>query len=340
MLAGKLIACQYRPMNHPLRLAVFVLSVLLATNSFAAEKKASKQQQRRTNADDMWVTKVDPASLPPGVTHHTYFSQSMKHDVGYCIYLPPGYSNDQTKRYPVIYHLHGATGNETRALYSAQVLNEGILAGRWPEMIMVFPNGGRVTMYQDSADGRFMAETTFIKELIPHIDQTYRTIGKREGRCIEGFSMGGRGSTHLAMKFPELFCSFFNQSGNVFHTAVITDKEKEKPEQYPLGFLGSDPEKLKANDPYISLTNNIAKIKGKMRIQIACGTKDGEHLPSVREYHETLVKLGVDHTYFEIEGLAHNQHQMIDTYKPIWFDYHVESLRRNGTLPRPPKTNQ
>jgi enterochelin esterase-like enzyme len=45
-------------------------------------------------------------------------------------------------------------------------------------------------MYQDSANGRFMAETTVVKELIPHIDASYRTIANRNARCIEGFSMG------------------------------------------------------------------------------------------------------------------------------------------------------
>ncbi len=46
-----------------------------------------------------------------------------------------------------------------------------------------------------------------MKEVIPHIDKTYRTIGKREGRAIEGFSQGGRGTTRIMFKYPELFCS-------------------------------------------------------------------------------------------------------------------------------------
>src|SRR5207247_7747434 len=104
---------------------------------------------------------------------------------------------------------HGANGNETRSVYSATVMHEGIVAGKLPEVIMVFPNGGRGTMYQDSGDGRFMAETMMIKELIPHIDATYRTIADRTARCIEGFSMGGRGSTNLAMKYQALFGYMF-----------------------------------------------------------------------------------------------------------------------------------
>lgn len=292
----------------------------------AADKAPAVPEARRTNTDDMWVTKVEPGALPAGVTHRTYRSAVMKRDVGYCIYLPPGYARDTARRYPVIYNLHGASGNETRNVANAQVLHEGIAAGRWPEMIMVFPNGGRATMYQDSADGRFPAETTVIKELLPHIDATYRTIAARHGRCIEGFSMGGRGSTHLALKYPDLFCSLFNQAGNVYPTAQMGGAEFAS--KWPVSYLGSDPAKLRDNDSFLLLEKNLDRIKGRLRIQVACGTKDDSHLPTVRDFHHALLKHGVDHTYLEIEGLAHNQKQMIATYQPIWFDYHVESLRR------------
>ncbi len=176
----------------------------------------------------------------------------MQRDVDYCLYLPPSYATEKARLYPVVYHLHGAGGNETRSIFSATVLHEGILAGRLPEMIMVFPNGGRSTMYQDSGDGRFMAETTFIRELMPHIDATYRTIADRKARCIEGSSMGGRGSTHLAMKYPELFGSLFNQSGNVYHVSDVS--------KAPNPYLGDDPARLKANDPYLNLQKNLTAI--------------------------------------------------------------------------------
>ena len=299
--------------------------VLVAILGLRPAQLPAQQPKQPANSDEMWVAAV-PASLPAGLTHHTYASAAMKRAVGYCIYLPPTYATDSQQRFPVIYHLHGAGGNETRSVYSAEVLHQGILAKRWPEMMMVFPNGGRATMYQDSADSRFLAETTFVRELIPHIDQTYRTIAARHGRCIEGFSMGGRGSTHLALKYPELFCSLFNQAGNVYHTAEMA--ATVKPTEWPLNYLGSDPERLRANDPYISLEKNLSRIKDKLRIQIACGSADDGHIVTVREFHQALLKAGVDHTYLEIEGLAHQQRKMIDLYAPVWFDYHVESLRR------------
>ncbi len=305
-------------------LILFALFASLAMPAANAQKR--RPRSRPGNTDDMWVAKVSVDSLPTGVTHHTYRSEAMQQDVGFCIYLPPHYAKNTKLRYPVIYNLHGAGGNEARTVYNAEVLHEGIVAGRWPEMIMVFPNGGRATMYQDSADGRFLAETTFIKELIPHIDANYRTIAARHGRCIEGFSMGGRGSTHLALKHPELFCSLFNQAGNVYPAAQMGGPEFEG--KWPLTYLGADPAKLRDNDSFLLLEKNLAKIKGKLRIQVACGTRDDGHLPTVRDFHQALLKHGVDHTYFEFEGLGHNQKQMIEILKPVWFDYHVESLRR------------
>ncbi len=292
----------------------------------AEAKKQAKSNQ--ANTDDMWVAKPLPASFPTNVTHHTYRSAAMKRDVGYCLYLPPGYAKDTARRYPVLYNLHGAGGNETRTVHNAEVLHAGILAGRWPEIVMVFPNGGRSTMYQDSADGRFPAETTFVKELMPHIDATYRTIADRKGRCIEGFSMGGRGSTHLAMRHPQLFCSLFNQSGNVYRTSEMA--KTVAPNAWPGNYLGTNAAHLLANDPFANLTKNLAAIKTSLRIQVACGTADDGHLPTVREYHAALTKAGVEHTYWEVEGLDHNQRKMIEGRRDTWFNFHVESLRRAG----------
>jgi enterochelin esterase-like enzyme len=272
-----------------------------------------------------WVNAPKPGTvLPAGVTHQTYRSASMQCDVGYLVYLPPDYNSAPARRYPVIYNLHGAGGNEWHGFEEARPLGKGIREGKWPAMIMVFPNGGKTTFYKDSADGKSMAETTFIRELIPHIDGTYRTIAERKGRAIEGFSMGGRGSTRLAMKYPELFISLFNQAGNVMHTSTdpLTD------------YLGPDRAHYFDNDSYLLLKKNLQNIKDKLRIQVWCGTRDDTHITTVRQYHQALLDSGVDHTYMEIEDLAHVRTEMIRRYEAIWFDYHVESFRRAGALPR------
>jgi endo-1,4-beta-xylanase len=294
-----------------------ILPAILA-GSVAAQDSAADAARAKTNQSTVWVNQPKAGQLPAGVTHHTYFSDSMKHDVGYCIYLPPDYSRAAAARYPVIYNLHGAGGNELHGFEEAQILDRGIRSGKFPPMILVMPNGGKATLYKDSQDGKFMGETTIVKELIPHIDKTYRTIAARHGRCIEGFSMGGRGSTRLAMKYPDMFCSLFNQSGNVVHVA----------DSYPNGYLGPDKSRYIDNDAYLLLKKNLDRIKGRLRIQMWCGTQDPGHLPTVREFHQALLAAGVDHTYMEIEGLAHKRTEMVARYQGIWFEYHIESLRR------------
>ena len=300
--------------------SVLVLILLVTCASTLAQNK-SKASKDQSNDDSMWVT-VNVSALPEGVMHRTFRSESMKREIGYSIFLPPDYERHSDRRYPVIYHLHGATGNETRSVFSAEVLRAGIVEGRWPEMIIVFPNGGRSTMYQDSANGQFMAETMIIKELIPHIDNTFRTIADRKARCIEGFSMGGRGSTHLAMKYPNMFCSLFNQSGNVFHVSEAS--------QLPNAYLGDDTARLQAADPYVNLSKNLDDIRANLRIRLGCGTADPDHLTTVREFHQALLSSRVEHEYFEIEGLDHSQKKMIQGMQNDWFNFHIDSLKLNG----------
>ena len=273
----------------------------------------------------VWINPPDAGVLPRGVTHRTFHSPAHGTDVGYCIYLPPGYETRHGTRYPVIYNLHGAGDNELHAFDDVRTLDAGIRGGRWPPIVMVLPNGGKRTFFKDSHDGRFRSETLIIRELIPYIDANYRTIAAREGRCIEGHSMGGRGATRLAMKYPGLFCSLFNLAGNVPRTAALFDPWRR--DSYPNNYLGPDRQAYVDNDAYELLRKNLAEIRGKLRIQLWCGTQDRDHLPTVRAFHEALLAADVDHTYLEIEGLGHRKRPIIDRYADIWFDHHVESLR-------------
>jgi endo-1,4-beta-xylanase len=112
------------------------------------------------------------------------------------------------KRYPVVYWFHGAYGRPYSATPVVSRLDAAIRAGTAPEMIVVScidPTG--LSMWTNSKDGRLPMETVIIEELIPHVDATYRTIAKRNGRGIEGFSMGGYGSAYLGIKYHNLFSS-------------------------------------------------------------------------------------------------------------------------------------
>ncbi len=268
--------------------------------------------------------------LPEGVSHLSFRSELVGRDIGYCIYLPTAYQTNSDQRFPVIYNLHGNGGNEFTGLAAATLMHQQIEAGKIPPMIMVMFNGGKSTFYKNSADGKFPIESIFISEFIPFIDQTYRTISDGKGRCIEGFSMGGRGATRLAIKYPKMFCSLFCQAGNV--PRLIDFYDDSPPEQRPLLLLGADRSAWEADDVYVNSEKNAAQIKKSLRIRVACGTKDDGHLPTIRDFHQHLIALGIDHTYIELEGLGHRRTEMMKQLEPIWFDYHVESLRRSGAI--------
>ena len=135
------------------------------------------------------------------------------------VYLPPGYETSG-RRYPVYYFLtafgisYSVEGWHDRFRNFLRPHLDGLLEdGRTREMITVFidgfnPFGG--SMYASSpATGDW--ESFVVRELVEHIDATYRTISHRDSRGIDGISMGGFGSLRLALKYPEVFSAVVAQ---------------------------------------------------------------------------------------------------------------------------------
>src|SRR5579872_4196780 len=126
--------------------------------------------------------------------------------VGYCIDLPADYATSTSKRYPVLYFLHGLFENEHHWVERGgkDIFDQLSASGEIGPFLVVMPNGGE-TFYINSEDGQDRYEDFFIQELIPYIDQHYRTIASRASRGISGVSMGGYGALHLAMRHPDVF---------------------------------------------------------------------------------------------------------------------------------------
>jgi len=169
-----------------------------------------------------------PEDASDRLEHGTYYSELMALDVGYVVYLPTEYRalEKANQSYAVVYFLSGGrVGSEVKSVALAESFDEWIRAGAVRPRIVVFVNGGREG-YFDHGDSK--AESTMIRELIPHIDRTYRTIGDRMGRAIEGFSMGGRGTARIMFKYPELFCSAAPMSGgHQKEKAMFEDEGRE-----------------------------------------------------------------------------------------------------------------
>ncbi|MCI0540314.1 MAG: hypothetical protein L0Z50_34355 [Verrucomicrobiales bacterium] len=147
-----------------------------------------------------WVT---PAVRAPRVEFRTFESAAAKTKVSYHLYTPAIYDTKQEQRFPVLYWLHGTGGGAAGVRPLASHFDSAIGAGKIPPMIVVFANGLASSMWCDSKDGNVPMETVVVQELVPHMDATFRTIARREGRLIEGFSMGGYGAARLGFKYPE-----------------------------------------------------------------------------------------------------------------------------------------
>jgi enterochelin esterase-like enzyme len=132
------------------------------------------------------------------------------------VFLPPSYSKDNHRRYPVVYALHGySIGAEqwTHEIHVPQTI-EGAFAQGANEMIVVLPDSKTVhngSMYSSSVTtGDF--ERFIANDVVTNVDAHYRTIPSRESRGLVGHSMGGYGASRIGMKHPDIFGSLYIMS--------------------------------------------------------------------------------------------------------------------------------
>jgi pimeloyl-ACP methyl ester carboxylesterase len=122
------------------------------------------------------------------------------------VYLPPGYE-ESNLNYPVIYFLHGFTGDNTILSYMSDILDYAIAVKRIRPFIMVVPDqkttyGG--SFYSNSGVFGNWEDFT-VDDLVDYMDKNYRTIPNKESRGITGHSMGGYGALKIAMHHPDIF---------------------------------------------------------------------------------------------------------------------------------------
>lgn len=252
-------------------------------------------------AADPYVVWNNPPRAPqPLLRHETYHSAAMDTDVGYNVYLPPGYAEDRA-RYPVIYWLHGRNCNESTDQFPARIVDEGIRSGELRPVILVYASGGGKTYYADSPDGKVRAETTVLRELIPTIDRRYRTIARREGRAISGMSMGGFGAMKLALKHPDLFSSVVAFAGGYRPGEVLAHDQPDIWQR----MWNADASRFDADTPFAWARRNAARVRGRLGIKMVVGTGDFL-LADNRRLHALLDELKIPHAYEEVDGVKHD----------------------------------
>ena len=174
--------------------------------------------QVKTNVPDP-VAGARPAIVERIKIHGTALEGNLEGDTvdrDAIVFLPPSYNQNRTRRYPVVYALHGysiGAGQWTKEIHVPQTI-EGAFARGVREMIVVLPDSKTLhngSMYSSSVTtGDF--ENYVAHDVVSYIDAHYRTIATRESRGLVGHSMGGYGATRIGMKHADVFGSLYIMS--------------------------------------------------------------------------------------------------------------------------------
>jgi S-formylglutathione hydrolase FrmB len=205
------------------------------------------------------------------------------------VVLPDSYARTK-KHFPVIYLLHGYSGDHTTFPRAAPLAD---LADRY-QVMFVCPSAEN-SWYIDSPEktgSRF--ETYIASDVVTFIDKTYRTWPRTEGRALVGSSMGGHGAITLLERHPDKFSG----AGAIAGIMDITEFPHEWEIESLLGpFSGNTQRWID-----YSALGQIGKLRGSGRsIILDCGAEDFA-LQGNRKAHTALLAAGIPHDYYERPG--------------------------------------
>lgn len=233
---------------------------------------------------DQKATFYLPKNNPAGeVVTHWYYSRITRTNRKCLVYTPPSYRKETVRKYPVLYLQHGAGESELAWTMQGKmnfILDNLLAEEKGVEMIVVMDNGYAPAPGSENparpggADNKF-AEM-LIAELIPEIDNSFRTITSRDNRAIAGLSMGAGQAMQIGLSNLELFSAIGAFSGGV--------RNFDRETSYSGVF--KDAEKL----------NNQLDL-----LWIGCGKLD-RGFERIRKFHEDLESYGVEHVWHEMDG--------------------------------------
>lgn len=229
----------------------------------------------------------DIKDVPHGhIERHWYMAKSTGEMRLAYVYTPPGYDKNSNERYPVLYLQHGM--GEDRTAWPNQgktnfILDNLIAEGKAKPMIIVMEDGGIALAFNSPKrpqDQNFWDsfEDILIKDLIPNIDASYRTLSNRENRAIAGLSLGGTQTYQISQNNMDKFANI-----GIFSA--------------PFGFPGVE-------TGYNGLLKTPEEFSKQVKVfYVSMGSKEGAR--AGRSTHEALEGAGIEHTYYEAPGTAH-----------------------------------
>ncbi|WP_243735366.1 alpha/beta hydrolase [Paenibacillus turpanensis] len=240
------------------------------------------------------------------VTPVSFFSGALYERKTCFVYLPPSYE-ETDQAYPVIYLLHGMYGSELDWNYkgnAGQTLDHMISEHRLRECIVVMPSDGGYghgTYYMDWYDGTGNFEEYLISDLVPFIDNNYRTLKTRDTRVIAGLSMGGFGAFLLSLRNPDLFGAAASLSGALGSAQLMPQKDFDR----------SEFSRIIGPRNGIHAMEHDLNVLTEMRMQdppeerpslyFDCGTEDYLY-PMNAAFRNHLQRIGYTHEYQEFSG--------------------------------------
>ncbi len=234
------------------------------------------------------------AEVRPG----TFHSAAVAADVNYVVDLPPSYDSSPGKRYPVVYVLHGLFEGpgfwEHRGL--AALLADLRAKGSLAEFLVVAAAGGN-SFFVNGHTGNYQDLVT--KDLIAHVESTYRVTAGRKGRGLLGVSMGGYAALRIAFQQPDLFAAVAT------HSAMLLDRVPTAEEGARRGQMAAfhavfgdpvDPALWARNDPLAAARQ--ADRNTAPALYFDCGSEDRFGLAGGnKELHRILEERRVPHTF-------------------------------------------
>lgn len=175
-----------------------------------------------SDKSDISAEELSAQWTPQGKLVDVHYKTSVKGPTSrrMLVYLPTGYYEHPNQKYPVLYILHGARGNETSWIQEGHIisLTDSLLAqNKVHPFIIVMPNMNQYNDDKDFANSRFKrpgesfletngaVESGFMKDVVGTTDSLFRTIPDKEHRAIAGLSIGGLQSIYLSANHPFSF---------------------------------------------------------------------------------------------------------------------------------------
>ncbi len=226
-------------------------------------------------------------------------SKLMARQMPYKIILPSKYNAEKTKRFAVIYLLHGLTGHYDNWTSKTKIAE---FAAQYNYIIVTAE--GDDGWYSDSvtkANDKY--ESYIVKELIPEIDKNFRTVAERNHRSIAGLSMGGYGAIKFGLKYPEMFSLVGSFSGALPATGWTDKNSAAWLSKSIMTVFGDAAHETRLTNDIYKIVREMPDAKKKTLpfIYLDCGTEDFLILPN-RDFATLLFEKKIPHEFRQLPG--------------------------------------